>query len=199
MNKEHVKIDMYSIKGKYIKTFNSQVEAAQSLNIPQPSLSYILNGVEGHYTIKGYLWATHGEDITPILNKYNKSKNKPVSVFNLDGKLVHRYDSLSDAVADNGLSRTIISSCANNKRQRIGYDIFVWSHEEDTIQDRVASQDKLIYIYNEDGSLHGKYVTQADAGKALRVSRERIRQCLKDGCKTKNKTVTWRKKNGTKM
>ena len=199
MNKKHVKIDMYTTNGDFVKTFNSQVEAAQSLDLPQPYLSCILNGVDGFYTIKGYLWVTHGDDITPKVKAYKLFKNKPVTVFNLDGELLHRYDSLTDAVLDNGLSRTIISSCANNKRQRIGYDIFVWGHEEHTIKHRVATQEKIIYIYNEDGSLFGKYVTQTDAGKSLGVSRERIRQCLNDGCKTKNKTVSWRKKNGIKM
>jgi len=191
MNKEHVKIDIYTTKGEYVKTFNSQVEAAESLSVPQPSLSYILNGVEGHYTIKGYLCTTHGEDITPKLKAYRAFKDKPVTIFDLDGNLVHRYDSLDDASNDNKHSKSIITSCANGKRQRIDYDIYVWAHEEDTIKNRVDSLEKIIYIYNSDGSIFGKYVTQADAARAIGVSRERVRQCLSNGSKTKHKTIKW--------
>lgn len=95
-------IDVYDMKGTFLKTFNCSNEACVELNVNRRALYSVCQGVVK--SCKGYRFAFHGEELKPY---EQKNRNHHVSVFQYDseGYLSACYDSMRDAERENNLHR----------------------------------------------------------------------------------------------
>jgi hypothetical protein len=96
-------IDVYDMKGTFLKTFDCSNEVCKELGVQRRGLYLACQGVTKSY--KGYRFAFHGEP----LKKYEPGRgfSKVIHVFKYDseGYLVSWYDSMRNAERDNGMGR----------------------------------------------------------------------------------------------
>jgi group I intron endonuclease len=99
----------------------------------------------------GYNETIGGKDNAP-----NKFPERPVLEYDLNGKLLYRYSSITDAGYSNNFSRSdIVSCCSRKKVNRVHNKIF--RYEDDPLTEQEVEEYKLlypkIYQYNFDGKL----------------------------------------------
>lgn len=96
-------IDVYDMKGTFLKTVDCSNEVCKEIGINRRGLYLACQGVTKSY--KGYRFAFHGES----LKKYEPGRgfSKVIHVFKYDseGYLVSWYDSMRNAERDNGMGR----------------------------------------------------------------------------------------------
>jgi len=187
INANSVKVDMYTIHGKFVKTWDSQVQASDSLGTAQNNISKAMSRCTENLSACGYLWVAHGESIDHHYNAYADKFFKPISIFDLNGDFKTSYSSLDEAVDKLGCSKALVTNCAKGRKPSIGRNIVTFTNEEYTIGERLTKLNKMIYIYNNDGSLFGKFLTLKEASLSIGVSRERVRQVVTGGGKVKGK------------
>ena len=101
---------------------------------------------------------------------------KKIGQYNLEGKLIKVYSSLTKASFENGFELASISRCCNNK-QKTAYD-FIWKYisNEEYTSFLLDKRDKILY---DSGVVKAKPLTggiphearRADDGAALRLLR----------------------------
>ena len=102
LNGNNRPIDVYDMKGTFLKTFDCSNDVCRELNIGRRSLYSVCHGVVK--SSKGYRFAFHGEELKPY---EQKNKKRHVSVFQYDseGYLSACYDSMRKAERENNLHR----------------------------------------------------------------------------------------------
>lgn len=113
---QHAKtpIDQYNLYGEYIHTFNSYIEAAQSLDGSRVTEGMILECCRGAIaTAREYYWTYSGE-----LIKRPRTKILPVEQYYANGQYFTRYYSASDA------AKTLNSYSSEIKRAIISEKLF---------------------------------------------------------------------------
>lgn len=95
-------IDVYDMKGTFLKTFDCSNEVCKEIGINRRGLYLACQGVTKSY--KGYRFAFHGEPLKPYMKD---GKAAPVSVLQYDneGYLSACYDSMREAEKANNLYR----------------------------------------------------------------------------------------------
>lgn len=95
-------IDVYDMKGTFLKTFDCSNEVCKEIGINRRGLYLACQGVTKSY--KGYRFAFHGEPLKPYMKE---GKAAPVSVLQYDseGYLSACYDSMREAEKANNLYR----------------------------------------------------------------------------------------------
>lgn len=116
----------------------------------------------------GYNETIGGKDNAP-----NKFPERPVLEYNINGKLLYRYNSISDASSSNNFSRSdIISCCSRKKVHRVHNKIF--RYEDDPLTEQEINTYKLlypkIYQYDFDGNLLNSFEFIQDAVNYLHDS-----------------------------
>lgn len=114
-----LKINQYSLDGKYIQTFRSIVEASEKTNAMRSEISACAtakpDGNTGKKSAGGYMWRYYTgdtSDIAPI----HKSRTVPVSQVDLNtGKPIATFDTIADAARANGIKRCVIKNALTSK------------------------------------------------------------------------------------
>lgn len=114
------KVHMYNTKGKYLKTFDSITEAAESFNTDPSGICAALNGRA--YSAQKHLWSTSKLDKLNIPKK--NYKVKAVIQLTINGKVINKWNSVR--VAERELNITNISRAASKNRTTGG---FKWKFE----------------------------------------------------------------------
>lgn len=116
-NGYRVPVKQYDKNGKYLNSFESFRTAAEAV---QGSEYAIRQAVERRGTSKGYFWTKDSDNITieEVLRTTASGKPKKsyisVSQYNLEGKLIQRYDSLAEAAKKYGCTSKVIKRIATN-------------------------------------------------------------------------------------
>lgn len=104
----------YTINGEKNRIWKSMTEAAEELGYSIGNFSLYCNGKNDHY-YKGYLYYRYEPETPPIyipkekeLSSYNKEKAKPVYQYDLNGCLINKYRSISDASKLTGISASTL-------------------------------------------------------------------------------------------
>lgn len=123
INKEKNKpIDVYDLNGKFIKTYQSQVEAAQELDLDRGNISAVLS--KRTPSVGGYQMVYQGE--TPP--KYT-SRIKVVCQFDKQGNFIKKHKNAEEAAKSVNGDRSLISHCCRGERKSAyGY---VWTYQEE--------------------------------------------------------------------
>lgn len=109
----NIPVYQYSIEGKFIKKWNSILEASQKLNITKSSISYCSLNKPNYNTAGGFIWKREYKDnITKSIN----GNSKKIKKIDKENNIVCIYDSINEAALKDNVSKNkIIYSCKNKK------------------------------------------------------------------------------------
>jgi hypothetical protein len=119
------KIRQYDLEGKFIKEFNSIIDAAKTINISKGAIQCVLSN-KGK-TAAGFIWK-YSEDKTPIIEKItiNKNRGRNVGQYDLNMNLINVYQSTADASRKVNIHKNNIWGAIKNFRKTAGG--FIWKY-----------------------------------------------------------------------
>lgn len=151
-------VDMYSLSGKFIRTFESISHANQFIGMTGSSIRSACNHVGN--VAAGYLWAWKGEDVVI-------PEDKSIGCYNLNGDLVCAYPNAFQASkALGGVVGGIY--LAIKDKYRIAYG-FYW---RDYVADMIPITDfpKAFFTYTPEGKFLRGYRTLKEAIRGVNAS-----------------------------
>lgn len=150
-------VDMYSLDGKFIRSFESISAAQNFVGISGSSISKVCDGF-GH-TSCGYLWAWKDMPV-------KIPQQKEVCQYDLEGKFIASYPTALAATRALGVGNGI--SNAINDRYRIAYGSYWRRYRADRIP--ITDFPKAIFSYDLEGKFLKGYITLSDAIKDVNAS-----------------------------
>lgn len=110
--KNFKKIYQYSINGKYLKSYNSIIEAAKLNNLKNSCISHCARGAKNFPTYGGYIWKYEKlKKVKPV-----KPKKTPIKVYK-NNKFIKIFESQSDLYKKLKIPRNAIWQCLTKKRE----------------------------------------------------------------------------------
>ena len=157
-------IDQYNLSGELIASYNNITEAIETMQISESVIRGACN--KKYKTAKGYILKYH-DDPTPIevlitnaqINNYSK---KEVCQYDLSGKLINVWSSITSAEAGTGISN--ISRGINHSKPVSG---FVWRTKNTNFYDNLDLTSIIVQVSIEDDTILGYYDSFLSAAKAL--------------------------------
>ncbi len=141
INKIGKLVDQFDMEGNYLRTFNSSAQAARfcgDFTTRGVAIQQCCKGYGKSY--KNYQWRWNSDRCNSIGEYKNNSMNmilnsrKQIIKLTLDGRLLKKYNSISDAARDLK-KENVVSACSNivqcakgNKNQAYG---FKWKYQND--------------------------------------------------------------------
>nr|DAG32488.1 MAG TPA: intron associated endonuclease [Caudoviricetes sp.] len=193
----------------FVRSIVDIAYSREELNAKEINLIKFLNAVDSRnfYNISdgGEIKGKNGKDAywynkqlpREIIEKANLKRYKPVYQFDLNGKFIKRYDSVTHAAKENNLSKQGISkSCCDPSKTCGGY---FWSYSED-IGSRQYDHTKnhkpdKIYQYDYDGQqLIAIYASAKEASEKTGIDITNIYACCLGRRKHAGK-FTWKKES----
>ena len=111
----------YNLDGSLNSTYESLTDAGKSVNVRKQDISRACWSI--NHTLGGYLWSY--EYIEPFIPKMDNRK-KEVLQYSLNGNLLVKYVSASEASRKTGISKTCITRCCRGEREHsVG---FIWKY-----------------------------------------------------------------------
>ncbi len=111
----------YNLDGSLNSTYESLTDAGKSINVRKQDISRACWSI--NHTLGGYLWSY--EYIEPFIPKMDNRK-KEVLQYSLNGNLLAKYVSASEASRKTGISKTCITRCCRGEREHSGG--FIWKY-----------------------------------------------------------------------
>lgn len=111
----------YNLDGSLNSTYENLSMAGDSIGVRKQDISRACWSI--NHTLGGYLWSYHY--VEPFLTEVDNRK-KEVLQYSLNGNLLARYVSASEASRKTGLSKTCITRCCRGERKKSGG--FVWKY-----------------------------------------------------------------------
>ena len=121
-------LDPYS--GSVIQRYESIEEASQQSRIPSMDIHQVLSGKRRHAGL--FLWKRQDDETSPLLFERILANSKPLSVEQLDpltGKVIQRFESLSEASRQTGVAKISIAKVVNGQQRRAG--TYLWRRKGD--------------------------------------------------------------------
>lgn len=119
------KVYQYSVGGDFIKEFRSQAEASREVGVNTP-ISFACNGQKK--TLGGYRWSFSKLDRLPEIKIKRTAGGHAVFQYDLQGKLVKEWGSVSEITSKTDYKRSSISNVLNGHKKTSGG--FVWSYNK---------------------------------------------------------------------
>ena len=111
----------YNLDGSLHSTFENLNDAGESINVRKQDICRACWSI--NHTLGGYLWSyEYSESFAPGID----CRKKEVWQYNLNGNLLVKYISVSEASRKTGLSKTCISRCCREERENSGG--FLWKY-----------------------------------------------------------------------
>lgn len=130
--KMSVPVYQYLLNGMFLKKYPSSMEAERQTGIPSSNTISCCKGK--HMYTKEFRWSYDYCDRLPYFDKKvykyetaTKKQQKKVYQYNLNGKFIKEYISLSSAAKENGLCFKSISDCCRGRIKQ--YKNFIWRYE----------------------------------------------------------------------
>jgi hypothetical protein len=124
-------VSQYTLKGGYIRTFQSIKEAAKSVCFPESNIINCCKKKNNQKTVGGYQWRYASNEygnIDPVIYCYGDGHCTSVSQYTQDGKYLNTYESVKKASLAIKVSNGCISSClTGNQKTSRG---FIWRYAE---------------------------------------------------------------------
>jgi len=111
----------YNLDGSLNSTYESLTDAGKSVNVRKQDISRACWSI--NHTLGGYLWSY--DYIEPFIPKMDNRK-KEVLQYSLNGNLLAKYVSASEASRKTGISKTCITRCCRGEREHSGG--FIWKY-----------------------------------------------------------------------
>lgn len=111
----------YNLDGSLNATFEDLTTASETISVRKQDISRACWSV--NHTLGGYLWSY---DKMETFAAENDIRKKEVVQSFLDGNLVAKYISASEASRETGVSKTCITRCCRGEREQTGG--FLWEY-----------------------------------------------------------------------
>lgn len=154
------KVNQYTTKGEFIKTWNSTKEIGCYYNISNSTVRSCCNGTT--LTCNSFIFLYLNSNIQNRLNliEENKKLNKWTSKecyykplqYSLDGTFIKAWNSCNEVANTLNYNLDVIRACLLRKNTLITYKGFIWAMSEEDAQERVLlikNKKKTINIYKE--------------------------------------------------
>jgi hypothetical protein len=115
----------YDLGGKLVKEWNCLVDISKELGFNKSNIANCCRGIG--VSVSGYIWRYKDNFIEIDLNKLNYQKRK-VKKYDLYGKFIKEYDSISETMLDGFNEGNVQSCCVGKQKSHGGY---VWRYSED--------------------------------------------------------------------
>lgn len=123
-------VSRYDLDGNYIDSFVSCAHASNDLNLDRKSIERAVKLKSAQSG--GYQWRYRQEPIQLKIEPYQKPKSTrciPILQLDLNGNVIARYDSATEASKKLGIGRATITSCLIGQIKRCNG--FLWIYEKD--------------------------------------------------------------------
>ena len=175
----------YDLNGKFIRSYKSVTEATEILNGWNGGIAAACR--KEYFQSLNYIWRyeqdgyIYGKDLPESEIKYVHGLSKPVYQYDLNGILLHRYDSVTEAANKYGIATTNISKACNKEiKTTTGY---IWRYDnviftEDELKDINSNKKKRkVSQYTMSGEFVNTYPSLAEAYRQTGVKDTTIREC----------------------
>ena len=182
-----VRVLQYNLGGQFIKEYGSMAEASRATGINLPHIAQCTYGERD--SAGNYMWKIkEGEEIALQIKPYKQrpKRAKPVLQYDIQGNLVHEYQTIEDAMHANNISRGTIMKCLQDPKK--SYAGCVWRNKskgEDTLQNIDVSevvfdscQNAVVQKCDLEGNLIQEYPSISAASKDSGVSRTHIKHSI---------------------
>lgn len=185
VNKPHpVKTFCFTKDGEYVTCFDSIIDASVELQIPY---GHIQNAIYNKTITNGYYFSKDNLfDYIPL-----NGNKVGVDVYTVDGLLIGKYISISEAMRSVGLDvvsqgQSNIRQCLNGK-QKLAFG-YVWRYTDEPFEKYKViprlSYMKCINVYDLDCNYVDTFISQISAAQDLGCDAGCINSCLKGRNKT---------------
>lgn len=147
-------VDMYDIKGNYIKSFSSMRDAEKEIGAYKGEVSKCCHGERSN--VKGYVFKEKGKKLEINDNDKLKLFKRQVYQFDFYGNLIRIFDSCANASKYVNFGSTkgasMIAHCA--KGERASYKGYLWSYTDQAIMNpkRRPTRCSPVNMYDLDGN-----------------------------------------------
>lgn len=175
----------YNLDGTFIRSFNSTTEASKLLNMSQTCIASACR--KESFQSYNYLWRyecdgyIYGENLPNNEIKFIHKLSKPVYQYRLNGKLVKKYDSITEAAKEMNMATTNISKACNGTiKTAKGY---IWRYnfvefsEDELIKILSNKRKRKVDQYNMNMDYIARYESIAEAARITGISDSTITQC----------------------
>lgn len=111
----------YNLNGSLNATFDNLTSAGESISVRKQDISRACWNV--NHSLGGFLWSY--DYLEPFISEPDIRK-KEVGQFGLEGNLLAKYVSASEASRKTGISKTCITRCCRKEREQTGG--FLWEY-----------------------------------------------------------------------
>ena len=116
-----LKVNQYSLDGKYLATYRSIVEAADKTGVHKNDISTCARGSKCHgkylkKTAGGFMWKYYAGETSDIKPFHNDCEKKVLQIDANTGAVLNSYDTIKEAIESNpGVTRSNISNALRSK------------------------------------------------------------------------------------
>ena len=118
-------IYQYSLKGEYIKQWNSTKEIQRELNIDGESVGYCLRGIRR--TAGNFQWSLEKATM-PDLSNNKQGRATKIDQLTLNDEFIKTYNTIAEAAKDNAVDPSLLSKVCKGKRKSAGG--FHWRYSD---------------------------------------------------------------------
>lgn len=111
----------YNLDGSLNCTYDNLTDASNTINVRKQDISRACWSV--NHTLGGFLWSYEYID---IFKPNTDNRKKEVLQYNLNGNLLAKYVSASEASRKTGISKTCITRCCRKEREQSRG--FIWNY-----------------------------------------------------------------------
>jgi hypothetical protein len=173
-------IYQYDLDGNFIAKYNSGMEAHRITKLPHTSITQNLRGEVG--SVKNKFVFSYNEKIEKYIK--NTSPKKPVAQYDLDGKFIKVYISVTEAHKQTKISDSQIVQCCKRKIINKTAGGFIWRYYNDSKKNipkkdiKLSSNKKCILQYDLKGNLIKEWDGVRIAARGLNFSPSYISNVL---------------------
>lgn len=95
-SKNITKVAQYTLSGKFLRTFDSEIQAELELQIPNIHQVIMKQGSSGGYQWRKFEGDT--SDIKPLINIFKKNLIQPILMYDKKGNFIKRFDCVQDCL-----------------------------------------------------------------------------------------------------
>lgn len=183
------KVLQFDLKLNKIREFNSQTEAAKTLNL---SLNSIQKCCLNKQKTTGNFIFRFSENTQNInYTKLTERKTKKIVQYDMNMNKIKEFNTQKDASVELKISTSEINRCCTNQQKKAGNFIFKYLDENENKQDNngvriINPKNKKVSQFDLNNNIVREFNTTNEASKILNIPLHRIRSCCLNKQKTTN-------------